>query len=71
MVTDASGRQITYLISRPKAASAPLLLRIQGSGCSPVLSVRPDGVFTSEFNLVQLAREGRFATMVVEKPYAG
>jgi pimeloyl-ACP methyl ester carboxylesterase len=70
-VTDSSGRRVTYLISTPKAAQAPLLLRIQGSGCSPVMSVSQGTVFSSEFNLVQMAGEGRFAVMVVEKPFAG
>lgn len=71
MVTDPSGRQVTYLISKPKAARAPLLLRIQGSGCAPVLYERDGRIFTSEFNLLAFAKAGQFATMVVEKPYSG
>jgi pimeloyl-ACP methyl ester carboxylesterase len=71
VLTDASGREVTYYISRPRGARAPLLLRIQGSGCSPIISQRAGMTFSSEFNLMQMASEGQFATMVVEKPYAG
>lgn len=70
-LTDPSGRRVTYLLSTPKAAQAPLLLRIQGSGCSPVIAVSRGVIVSSEFNLMQMADEGRFAVMVVEKPFAG
>ena len=72
MVDDASGRHITYYISRPHAARAPILLMIQGSGCSLALTTGPDGEASSSvFNLLPFASEGQFTTVVVEKPFAG
>jgi len=71
LVHDASGREITYYISHPKAVPAPLLLMIQGSGCSRAISESPGKTSSTLFNLLPFANEGQFTTMVVEKPYAG
>ena len=35
VINDDTGREVTYYMSRPKGATAPLLLMIQGSGCTP------------------------------------
>lgn len=71
VIRDASGRAITYYISKPKATTAPIMLMIQGSGCTPVLSIRPGGVSSSVFNLENYAKEGKFTVVAVEKPFAG
>lgn len=71
IVADSSGRAITYYMSRPKTATAPIMLMIQGSGCMPVLSVRPGGASSSVFNLANFAAEGKFTVIAVEKPFAG
>lgn len=69
-IQDDSGRSITYHISRPKAARAPLLLMIQGSGCGPVLAQSGEKVTSTIFNLQPFALEGKFAVLAVEKPFA-
>ncbi len=71
VLDDAAGRKITYYISRPKVARAPILLMIQGSGCQLALTEGPRGISSSVFNLLPFASEGRFTTVVVEKPFAG
>jgi pimeloyl-ACP methyl ester carboxylesterase len=72
VLTDAGGREIVYYINRP-AAPAPLLLMIQGSGCEPAMHLTPDGrgSYSTVYNFGPYAREGRFAVMIVEKPFAG
>lgn len=71
LIEDAGGRAITYHISRAKAASAPLMLMIQGSGCARVFSKQAGGASSSSiFNLVQFGAEGRFTVIAVEKPFS-
>lgn len=71
IVADSSGRAITYYMSRPKRATAPVMLMIQGSGCTPVLTVGHGGASSSVFNLAKYAAEGKFTVVAVEKPFAG
>lgn len=71
LIDDPSGRNVTFYISRPTAARAPLLLMIQGSGCNLAISEGSGKASSTVFNLLPFASEGQFATMVVEKPYAG
>lgn len=71
VVEDNSGRAITYYMSKPKAAAAPIMLMIQGSGCAPVLKLQPGGATSSVFNLEKYASEGKFTVIAVEKPFAG
>lgn len=68
-VTDRLGRTITFYVSHPKA-SAPILLMIQGSGCTRVLQTRSGSTYSTLFDLLPLAAEGRFTVVAVEKPFA-
>lgn len=47
------------------------MLIIQGSGCTPVLTIRDGGVSSSIFNLEKFARDGKFTVVAVEKPFSG
>ena len=69
-VVDGLGRTVTYYISRPKAARAPILLMLQGSGCARLLNLQPGSFYSTLFNLVPFAEEGRFTVLAVEKPFA-
>lgn len=68
-VRDKLGRIITYHLSRP-ARPAPLLLMIQGYGCATVIQGQDGNRYSSLYDLLPLAAEGRFAVMAVEKPEA-
>ena len=68
-VRDKLGRIVTYYLSRP-THPAPLLLMIQGSGCATVIQGQEGSRYSSLFDLLPLAAEGRFAVMAVEKPEA-
>lgn len=70
-IQDDSGRRITYYISRPRSAAAPILLMIQGSGCARVLNQQSGSAYSTIFNLVPFASDGRFTVVAVEKPFAG
>lgn len=70
-IQDDSGRRITYYISRPHSASAPILLMIQGSGCARVLNEQSGSAYSTVFNLVPFANDGRFTVVAVEKPFSG
>jgi pimeloyl-ACP methyl ester carboxylesterase len=70
-VVDELGRTVTYYNSRPKAAVAPVLLMLQGSGCMRILNTQGNNTFSTLFNLVPFATEGRFSVVAVEKPHAG
>jgi len=64
-----AGPPVSYYLSAPKE-KAPLVLFVQGSGCTPPFS----GLGTAErssalFNWVPLAASGRYAMMAVDKPY--
>lgn len=67
--TDALGRTITYHLSQP-SSPAPLLLMIQGSGCNPVLQGTGAATYSTVYDLIPLATEGRFTVLAVEKPGA-
>jgi pimeloyl-ACP methyl ester carboxylesterase len=67
VITDKLGRKVTYYVSHP-GGPAPLLLMIQGSGCTPVLASENGG--STLYNLGPYADEQRFTVMAVEKPYA-
>jgi predicted esterase len=69
-VVDTLGRSVTYYISRPKAAKAPILLMLQGSGCARLINLQPGNFYSTLFNLVPFAEEGRFTVVAVEKPFA-
>ena len=69
VVKDALGRDVRYYIIRPKKATAPILLMLQGSGCLPVM-LNPEASSSSLYNLMQYASEGEFTVMAVEKPHA-
>lgn len=59
----------TYYISSPRR-KAPLVLYIQGSGCTPVFVKMSGQNASTVFSLVTLAHAGQHAVMIVEKPYA-
>lgn len=69
-IVDDTGRKITYYMSRPKTAPAPLMLMIQGSGCVPVLNEQRGGAYSTLFDMLPFGQEGRFTLLVVEKPFA-
>jgi pimeloyl-ACP methyl ester carboxylesterase len=69
-IGDRLGRQVTYYVSHP-ATPAPLMLMIQGSGCEPVMHVADAGSYSSMYNLIPYAGQGRFTVIAVEKPFSG
>ena len=70
-VRDKIGREITYYLSKSTTKEAPLLLMIQGSGCNRVFNKSPAGVYSTIFNLTNIANENKFSVMAVEKPFSG
>lgn len=65
----ADGPDIHYTISKP-AQKAPLVLFVQGSGCvPPFVGLGTPNRSSTIFNYVPLAQQGRYAAMVVDKPY--
>jgi predicted esterase len=71
VVQDRSKRDIAYYVSRPKSGTAPIMLVIQGSGCTPVLTIRDGRASSSIYNLEKFARDGKFTVIAVEKPFSG
>lgn len=69
-IVDSLGRTITYYISRPHKATAPILLMIQGSGCAPIINLQPQNSYSTLFDLLPFAQEGEFTVVAVEKPFA-
>jgi predicted esterase len=60
---------IRYVISQP-AHKAPLVLFVQGSGCTPpFVGLGTPNRYSTVFNFVPLAQRGDYAVMVVDKPY--
>ncbi|HEX7987001.1 MAG TPA: prolyl oligopeptidase family serine peptidase [Duganella sp.] len=60
---------VEYYISKT-SKKAPLILYIQGSGCSPVFfSSGSDSHGSTVYNLVPIAALGRYSVMVVKKPF--
>jgi len=70
-IVDSLGRKVTYYISHPKKARAPILLMIQGSGCTEVMHVDGPKTLSRLFDLLPFAAEGDFTVVAVEKPFAG
>ena len=68
-IVDSLGRTVTYYISQPKTAPAPVMLMLQGSGCVEVINEK--GRYSTFYNLVPYAQEGRFTVVAVEKPFSG
>ncbi|HZV67662.1 MAG TPA: prolyl oligopeptidase family serine peptidase [Telluria sp.] len=65
-----NGPAVEYFISKPKQPS-PLVLFIQGSGCAPVfIGLDTANRASTVFSYVTLARQGQYAVMVVNKPFA-
>ncbi|WP_137175705.1 S9 family peptidase [Massilia sp. HP4] len=63
------GPAVSYYLSTPKA-KAPLVLFVQGSGCTPPFSgLGTDQRSSAIFNWVPLAASGRYAVMAVDKPH--
>ena len=64
-----NGAPVRYYLSQP-AAKAPLVLFIQGSGCiPPFLKLDTPQRLSTVFNWLPLAQQGKYAVMVVDKPY--
>ena len=58
-----------YVISQP-AHKAPLVLFVQGSGCTPpFVGLGTPNRYSTVFNFVPLAQRGDYAVMVVDKPH--
>jgi pimeloyl-ACP methyl ester carboxylesterase len=68
-IKDGLGRSVTYHIAQP-SQPAPLLLMIQGSGCSKLIKGEGTNTYSTLFNFLPFASEGRFAVMAVEKPFS-
>jgi pimeloyl-ACP methyl ester carboxylesterase len=69
-IHDRLGRIVTYYINHPPKA-APLMLMIQGSGCEPIVHSAPRGSYSTLFDLLAFAKEGKFTVLAVEKPFSG
>lgn len=64
------GPEVEFYLSKT-ARPAPLILFIQGSGCVPVFHGLDTGQRVSTiFNYIPWGMEGKYAVMVVNKPYA-
>lgn len=68
-VQDKLGRTIVYYTSVTKTPK-PVLLMIQGSGCSTVIQGQGNTHYSTLFDLLPFAAEGKFTVVAVEKPYA-
>jgi pimeloyl-ACP methyl ester carboxylesterase len=69
LVPQPNGPAVEYFISRTTQA-APLVLFIQGSGCTPVFTgLGTPNRSSSVFSYLTLAMEGKYAVMVVNKPF--
>nr|WP_315395680.1 prolyl oligopeptidase family serine peptidase [uncultured Duganella sp.] len=61
---------VEYFISKTKEP-APLVLLIQGSGCAPAFSGLDTAARSSNvFGYIDLAQQGKYAVMVVNKPFS-
>ncbi|KGF82761.1 hypothetical protein IA69_05700 [Massilia sp. JS1662] len=59
---------VRYVISQP-AHKAPLVLFVQGSGCTPpFVGLGTPNRYSTVFNFVPLAQRGDYAVMVIDKP---
>jgi predicted esterase len=68
-LAQGSARPVRYYLSMP-AARAPLVLMIQGSGCTPPFTgIGTPHPSSTIYNWLPLAGQKRHAVMAVEKPY--
>jgi pimeloyl-ACP methyl ester carboxylesterase len=68
-VPQANGPAVDYYISKTKQP-APLVLFIQGSGCTPAFTgLGTPNRSSNVFGYLNLAFEGKYAVMVVNKPF--
>jgi predicted esterase len=66
---DAEAAPVQYYLSKP-AQKAPLVLYIQGSGCTPpFVGLGTPNRYSTVYSWLPLAQQGRHAVMVVDKPY--
>jgi erythromycin esterase len=68
---DATGRTITFYLSRPPKGSAeklPLAIFVQGSGCASVFPKKDGKIVGGLQDLLLAAGKGRLRVLVVEKP---
>jgi len=65
----AGAPDIRYVISQP-AHKSPLVLFVQGSGCTPpFVGLGTPNRYSTVFNYIPLAQRGDYAVMVVDKPH--
>lgn len=66
---DGDGPPVQYYLSKP-AQKSPLVLYIQGSGCTPpFVGLGTPNRYSTVYSWVPLAQQQRYAVMVVDKPY--
>src|SRR5262249_40321581 len=68
---DATGRTITFYLSRPPKGSTeklPLAVFVQGSGCASVFEKKDGKIAGGLQNLLLAVGKGRLRVLVVEKP---
>ncbi|MFC5458542.1 alpha/beta hydrolase family protein [Massilia niabensis] len=63
------GAPVRYYLSRP-AKKSPLVLYIQGSGCTPpFVGLGTPNRYSTLYSWIPLAQGGRYAVLAVDKPY--
>ena len=66
---DVGAPVVRYYLSAPRQ-KAPLVLFIQGSGCvPPFVGLGTPNRYSTIYNWLPLASQGRYAVMAVDKPY--
>lgn len=66
---DGTAPPVRYYLSAPRQ-KAPLVLFIQGSGCvPPFVGLGTPNRYSTIYNWLPLASQGRYAVMAVDKPY--
>ncbi|HEX8406769.1 MAG TPA: prolyl oligopeptidase family serine peptidase [Duganella sp.] len=69
-LTQEGAPDVEYFISKTDQP-APLVVLIQGSGCAPVFSGLDTARRSSNiYGYIELAQQGKYAVMVVNKPFA-
>ena len=69
-LTQEGAPDVEYFLSKTDQP-APLVVLIQGSGCAPVFSGLDTPRRASNiYGYIELAQQGKYAVMVVDKPYA-
>ena len=70
LLTPPHGPAIEYFLSKPDHP-APLVLYIQGSGCTPVFTgLGTEHRASTVFSYLSTVKSGKYAVMVVNKPYS-